>query len=48
MKVYALLTSMPRGKNTWYLLDKRLGEPPSRYGLNGYEKHPCLPGIEPW
>jgi hypothetical protein len=38
----------PQGKSAWYLLDRRLGEPQSRYGRGGEKKnsHP-LPGLEP-
>jgi hypothetical protein len=38
----------PRGKSTWYPLDRRLGGLQSRSGHDGEEKnsHP-LPGLEP-
>jgi len=44
-------TSRPlylQGKGPWYPLDRRLGEPRSRYGHGGGEKNSQpLPGLEP-
>jgi hypothetical protein len=40
--------ALARGKNTWYPLDKKLGEPPRRYESGGEEKNSQpLQGIEP-
>jgi len=35
----------PKGKNSWFPLDKRLGEPQSRSGRGGEEKNSHLPPV---
>jgi hypothetical protein len=38
----------PQGKNSWYVLDRRLGEPQSWSGRSGEERNfKPLPGLEP-
>jgi hypothetical protein len=39
--------ALPTWKSPRYSLDRRLGEPQSRYGCCGEKKNPTLPGIEP-
>jgi hypothetical protein len=40
--------ALSHGNNSWYPLDRRLGEPQSRSGRGGEEKNSQpLPGLEP-